>query len=67
MGNRLEDQDLRAMGHAAVEWAADYCDGLRDRPLVRRTTAAEVRGLLDWSLPQNGCEFSVVFTTPLRS
>ena len=51
------------MGHAAVEWAAGYCDGLRDRPLVRRTTAAEVRGLLDWNLPQDGCEFSELMRT----
>jgi aromatic-L-amino-acid decarboxylase len=57
MGNRLDDQDLRAMGHAAVDWAAAYCDGLRDRPLVRRMTAAEVRGQFDGKLPDEGCEF----------
>jgi glutamate/tyrosine decarboxylase-like PLP-dependent enzyme len=63
MGNRLEDQDLRAMGHAAVDWAANYCDGLRDRPLVRRMTAAEVRGLLDRELPDEGCEFGELMRT----
>lgn len=51
------------MGHAAVEWAAGYCDGLRDRPLARKTTAAEVHGMLDWNLPQEGCEFSELMQT----
>jgi aromatic-L-amino-acid/L-tryptophan decarboxylase len=63
MQNRLEEQDLRAMGQAAVEWAAAYSDTLRGRPITRKATAAEARALLEWSLPQEGCEFGDLMKT----
>jgi glutamate/tyrosine decarboxylase-like PLP-dependent enzyme len=58
MQNRWEEQDLRQMGQAAVEWAAAYSDTLRARPITRKTSAAETRALLEWTLPQDGCDFS---------
>lgn len=58
MQNSLERQDLREIGHAAVEWAAAYYDSLRQRRLTRPTTAAAVRAMLDPSLPREGCDFS---------
>jgi glutamate/tyrosine decarboxylase-like PLP-dependent enzyme len=60
MQNSLERQDLREIGHAAVEWAAAYYDTLRDRRLTRPTTAAQVRTLLDTSLPREACDFAEI-------
>jgi aromatic-L-amino-acid decarboxylase len=63
MPNALEDQDLRSMGREAVEWAANYAASLRGRPITRRSTASEVRGLLDRSLPWEGCAFGELMET----
>ena len=51
------------MGREAVEWAATYAASLRERPITRKTTAAEVHGLLDRSLPWDGCAFSDLMKT----
>jgi len=51
------------MGQAAVEWAASYCESLRERPIVRRTTSAEIRGRLEAALPQEGCGFGELMAT----
>jgi glutamate/tyrosine decarboxylase-like PLP-dependent enzyme len=63
MQNELERQDMREMGHAAVEWAARYYESLRDRPILRPTSAEAVRGMLDAALPVSGSGFSGILET----
>jgi glutamate/tyrosine decarboxylase-like PLP-dependent enzyme len=63
MENELERQDIREMGHAAVEWAARYYESLRERRVTRITTSAEVRGMLDAALPATGCGFGELMET----
>ena len=41
------------MGHAAVEWVAEYYAGLDARPVVAPTTSQALRGLLEEPLPQS--------------
>jgi len=53
----FEREELRGIGLAAVDWAAGYVEQLRERPLVRKTSAGEVRGRLDRTLPVEGCGF----------
>ena len=49
-------QEIRRLGHAAVEFLADYCEGLRDRRIMPVTTSIELRSRLEEALPQAGTD-----------
>lgn len=56
MSNRLavDVQTVRDAGHAAVELAADYYQGLNERPIAPAVTADAVASLFDPALPRDG-------------
>jgi aromatic-L-amino-acid decarboxylase len=60
MTNPLAEPDLRVIGQATVEWAAEYLESLRGRPVLRPTTSAEVRALLQEPLPEEPVPFEDV-------
>jgi aromatic-L-amino-acid decarboxylase len=49
-------EEIRRLGNAAVEFLADYCEGLRDRRIMPVTTSAELRSRLEEPLPQAGTD-----------
>ena len=49
---------IRQMGAEAVEAVARYYESLRDRAVYPRTSAAELKALLQEPLPQEGRDFS---------
>jgi len=51
------------MGAKALDWVADYYDSLRDRPLVRPSTSAELRARLAEPVPQGPCAFDCLMRT----
>jgi len=51
------------MGAKALDWVADYYDSLRDRPLVRPSTSAELRARLAEPVPQEPCAFDCLMRT----
>ena len=57
-GLDLSKEQLRQLGAAAVDWMAQYYDGLRDRPLYPSTSSAELRARLAEPLPQEGRPFA---------
>src|SRR4051812_25349687 len=59
----MDDTGIREMGQTTLDWVAAYYASLRDRPLVKPSTSAEVRGLLDEGLPREGCEFAELMKT----
>src|SRR6266849_202131 len=58
-----DDAELREMGQTTLDWVAAYYHSIRDRALVRPSTSATVRGLLDQTLPQEGCDFPDLMQT----
>src|SRR5438045_5153226 len=56
-------EELREMGQTTLDWVAAYYESIRERALVRPATSATVRGLLDESLPREGCEFAELMQT----
>jgi len=59
----ISSEELRALGHAALERVVGYYESLRDRPVVRPTTSAELRGLVDSRLPEEGASFDTILQT----
>jgi aromatic-L-amino-acid/L-tryptophan decarboxylase len=55
--------DVREMGAEALDWVARYYDSLRERPLVRPSTSAELRECLTGPLPQEGSGFDDLVRT----
>jgi aromatic-L-amino-acid/L-tryptophan decarboxylase len=52
--------DLRTDGQAALEWIADYLEGVGDRPVAARVAPGDVRGRLPASPPEHGEPFADV-------
>jgi aromatic-L-amino-acid/L-tryptophan decarboxylase len=52
--------DLRADGHAAVDWAADYLEGVAERPVLARVAPGDIRAALPDSPPEQPEPFSAV-------
>ena len=53
-------EDFRRDAAAAVDWAADYLDGVRERPVLARVRPGEVRARLPASPPESGEPFAAV-------
>ena len=52
--------DLRADGHAAVDWAADYLERVGELPVLARVTPGDIRAALPASPPEQPEPFSAV-------
>jgi aromatic-L-amino-acid/L-tryptophan decarboxylase len=53
---------IREWGDSAVQLAADYLGGLRDRKVYRQMTSHEIRDRLDLALPTEGTDFDSLLT-----
>ena len=53
----LSPEDFRELGRRTLEYVAAYYQGLADRPVVRPTSAKELRDLFAEPLPRAGCSF----------
>ena len=47
-----DSQQFRADGHAAIDWAADYLEGIRERPVMSTVEPGEIRAGLPASPPR---------------
>src|SRR6185312_13541973 len=54
---------LREMGAAALEWAAEYLDSVRDLPITPAAGSAELRDSLAEPLPAGGRDFDRLLDT----
>jgi aromatic-L-amino-acid decarboxylase len=54
---------IRAMGAATLEWVADYYRRQRTLPVYPKTSAAELKALLEESLPQEGRAYQQLLAT----
>jgi aromatic-L-amino-acid decarboxylase len=52
--------DLRADGHAAVDWAADYLERVGELPVLAQVTPGDIRAALPESPPEQPEPFSAV-------
>ena len=52
--------DFRAEGHAAVDWAADYLDRVRELPVLAQVEPGDIRSRLPVSPPDRPEPFSAV-------
>jgi aromatic-L-amino-acid decarboxylase len=52
--------DLRADGHAAVEWAADYLERVGELPVLAQVAPGEIRARLPAAAPEEPEPFSAV-------
>src|SRR5437763_2350137 len=59
----LDDAELREMGQTTLDWVTAYYASIRERALVRPATSATLRGLLEESLPHEGCPFDELMQT----
>jgi glutamate/tyrosine decarboxylase-like PLP-dependent enzyme len=50
-------EEIRQMGAAAVEFVASYYEGLRAQPLLKPSSSAQLRELLEGPVPQAGAAF----------
>ena len=55
-----DSQQFRADGHAAIDWAADYLEGIRERPVMSTVAPGEIRAQLPASPPEEAEPFSAV-------
>lgn len=52
--------EFRDHAHAAVEWAAQYLDTIRERPVLAQTAPGDIRRALPPSPPEHGESFAAV-------
>src|SRR3954467_2795371 len=55
-----DSQQFRADGHAAIDWAADYLEGIRERPVMSTSAPGEIRAQLPAAPPEEAEPFSAV-------
>ncbi len=55
--------EIRRMGHAAVEAMGSYLESMRERLVYPQTTAGQIREQLDAALPDEGVEFERLLGT----
>ena len=53
----LAPEDFRGFGRGILDYISAYYQGLADRPVVRATSAKELRELFSEPLPRAGCSF----------
>ena len=55
-----DSQQFRADGHAVIDWAADYLEGIRERPVMSTVEPGEIRAALPASPPEEAEPFANV-------
>jgi aromatic-L-amino-acid/L-tryptophan decarboxylase len=55
-----DSQQFRADGHAAIDWAADYLEGVRDLPVMSTVAPGEIRAQLPAAPPEEAEPFASV-------
>jgi aromatic-L-amino-acid decarboxylase len=55
-----DSQQFRTDGHAAIDWAADYLEGIRERPVMSTVAPGEIRAQLPASPPEQAEPFADV-------
>ena len=55
-----DSQQFRADGHAAIDWVADYLEGMRERPVMSTVAPGEIRAQLPASPPEEAEPFADV-------
>jgi aromatic-L-amino-acid decarboxylase len=55
-----DPQQFRDDGRAAIDWAADYLEGIRERPVMSTVAPGEIRAQLPASPPEGAEPFSAV-------
>jgi aromatic-L-amino-acid decarboxylase len=55
-----DPQQFRDDGRAAIDWAADYLEGIRERPVMSAVAPGEIRAQLPASPPEQAEPFSAV-------
>jgi aromatic-L-amino-acid decarboxylase len=55
-----DSQQFRADGHAAIDWAADYLEGIRERAVMATVEPGEIRASLPAAPPEEPESFSAV-------
>ena len=55
-----DSQQFRADGHAAIDWAADYLEGVRDLPVMSTVAPGDIRAQLPPAPPEQAEPFADV-------
>ena len=56
----MTPEEFREAGYAAVDWVADYLEGVGERPVLSRVAPGQVRESLPPSPPSSGEEWSAI-------
>jgi aromatic-L-amino-acid decarboxylase len=57
----VDSREFRAAAHRAVEWAGDYLDTIRERPVMSQVLPGDVRRSLPSMPPEQGEALEVIF------
>lgn len=58
----MTPEEFRKAAHAAVDWVADYLDGVGDRPVLSRVAPGQVRESLPPYPPSSGEQWSTILS-----
>jgi aromatic-L-amino-acid decarboxylase len=56
----LSPSDFRRLGHAAIDWVADYCERVESLPVLSRVKPGDIRAALPAHPPERGERFEEV-------
>jgi glutamate/tyrosine decarboxylase-like PLP-dependent enzyme len=59
----LSADETRRLATAAGEFVASYYASVRERPVLRRTSSAEIRAAIDEPMPEEGVDFETLLAT----
>jgi len=57
----IDTQEFRAAAHRAVEWAGDYLDTIRERPVMSQVSPGDIRRSLPAMPPEQGEALEAIF------
>jgi aromatic-L-amino-acid decarboxylase len=57
----MNAEEFRHWGRAAIDWIADYMEGIERYPVLSRVKPGEIRAMLPESPPANGDTFEQIF------
>jgi aromatic-L-amino-acid/L-tryptophan decarboxylase len=57
----IDTQEFRAAAHRAVEWAGDYLDTIRERPVMSQVSPGDIRRSLPTMPPEQGEALEAIF------
>ena len=56
----MSPAEFRRLGHAAIDWVADYCERVESLPVLSRVRPGDIRGALPARPPEQGEPFAAV-------